>query len=65
MPAKDQAGAPTPGDQITLDSYEYDAAGQLRRIVDNGGAVRMADNWYTYDRENRITLTQGELVDVC
>jgi hypothetical protein len=48
--------------------YSFDANGNRRRgltqYVDNGGAVRMADNWYTYDRENRITLTQGELVDV-
>ena len=36
----------------------------LTQYVDNGGDVRMVDNWTTYDRENRITLTQGELVDV-
>ena len=48
--------------------YSFDANGNRRRgltqYVDNGGATRMVDNWYTYDRENRITLTQGELVDV-
>ncbi len=48
--------------------YSFDANGNRRRgltqYVDNGGAVRMVDNWYTYDRENRITLTQGELVDL-
>jgi YD repeat-containing protein len=48
--------------------YTFDANGNRRRgltqYVDNGGATRMVDNWYTYDRENRITLTQGELVDL-
>ena len=32
--------------------------------ADNGGAKRMVDSRTTYDRENRITLTQGELVDI-
>ena len=48
--------------------YTFDANGNRRRglsqYIDNGGATRMADNWTTYDRENRLTLSQGELVDV-
>ncbi len=48
--------------------YTFDANGNRRRgltqYVDNGGVTRMVDNWTTYDRENRITLTQGELVDL-
>nr|WP_256378330.1 polymorphic toxin type 22 domain-containing protein [Niveibacterium sp. COAC-50] len=47
--------------------YEYDAAGNVRHIrseynTGNGTETKVQDNWYTYDRLNRFTITQGTLV---
>lgn len=48
---------------VTLDeTYRYDAAGNRRevRAISDGTTV---DAWYTYDGDNRVAISAGQLVN--
>lgn len=45
-------------------NYEYDQAGNRRRVYSQKvGAAGSVDYWYTYDGQNRMLISMGQLTD--
>lgn len=45
-------------------TYEYDQVGNRRRVFSNKvGAAGSVDYWYTYDSQNRMLISMGQLLD--
>ncbi|WP_448102750.1 RES domain-containing protein [Luteibacter jiangsuensis] len=55
------------GSEVLAETYTYDAAGNRRSIVATvtaGGIVKASTtSWYDYDANNRVTVSDGDLVN--
>lgn len=55
------------GSEVLAETYTYDAAGNRRSIaatVTAGGVVKASTtSWYDYDANNRVTVSDGDLVN--